>query len=961
MSPTPIGLRHAPQRKQPLHPSNKNIKDFFKPFTIPRNRRPANDTEEDEIVVASSPSKGRRDDDDDGSEKMGGRKLKAGAELSAKQRRARVKEERSERRVQREGRDAATSIRAEQSQAEGVVESSALSSVPSDLSPLPKREAPRKQEEESSSALSSLSSHISPPKRREASRGQAEASSSALSSLPSDLSPYKPVNTPRAASKRRASVTPQGKAAALKSELPILGSPSSAAAKRRVLAAVVIPSSSPRPEAASPTPTPLPIIDGTQEGIRNKPFEPAHPTTATFPVAATSTQQQQHQQQLSASFSSTATTSSSRRIRKNGIQGVTNSDSDSGASSSDDELAEASTFVPRKRLKLTPEHPVAPVLPSGKDRENAIEIASGGERDGRRRSSRRAVEGRSKAGGDRLPSSLAETKKKPKLKHSLAALVRQQQREEQSETRLRTLQADFEAEQLRRATERSGDAAAVGLPSLGTTASDGEDGERMKLAIQRTEAGEGEEMFFYFRGLRDGVRDEALSVLPKAGLSASLARLADESWRTQAFLSGFIRDIAMRKRLPRTLRRWIVMQLALETRQDICEAYLAVLEACSIGAEIENAPGSLASRRDMEEEVWNLGDFYGLATPSAQAFVRAPTERTLLGQETIPDPTSRLRYILPLIQHSTILGDKLITTLHELIFAKLDARISVSASLKGLIDDTIETLLHPRGASAIEGATLAAIREQELQRDLQETILFSALGESIQGTNLSLQLRSRAVAAIPVFSERSHKMRRFLALELLIHRNGSEDKKPPKDESNPYLRPPPALPLHRYDNSKALLQALHHSPMFIINDETDFITLNHAVSILDIALDSGFHSPHVLNELEIVQKQDDSQAWHDSETLQNGLVDAFITRIASIAAQIKDAGTTHLSRTLAKSALERLSKRLEYCVRSKPRKRIGRGFLGFGVKIDGGDEARVENSFLRHWVHEGAKRTTKAV
>lgn len=612
-------------------------------------------------------------------------------------------------------------------------------------------------------------------------------------------------------------------------------------------------------------------------------------------------------------------------------------------------------------MKLTPEHPVGPVLPSGKDRENAIEIVSGGERDGRRRSSRKAFGESAKAGNDNLPSSLVEIKKKPKLKHSLVALVRQQQREEQSETRLRTLQAEFEAEELRRTAERMESNVAAGLHSLGATASDGEDGERMKLAIQRTEAGEGEEEFFYFKGLKEGIADDPYPNLghdpfPKVGTreaSAWFNKLLDEKWRTQAFLSGFVRDIAATKGLPPRVRHWIISQLLFEPREEICEAYVAVLEACHfIATEAEN--------------LYGLGDIYDTSTTASRGSQDAVESGA---QDPNPQfsPIQGLCYFVRLLRCSSLGHAEVGAALQELLFAKLDIRVARNAKLKSVIDDTIESLLQSpyEPVTSLEAPSVELARQWDWWRR-QEDIVFPALVAALQSTEISLQLRCRAVAAMPVYSPTSHRLRRYLALTLLLSANSeyATTHGRPSTSSQTSKSPPLTrwiLPLEREGNGRALLQTLNHSPLFLLSEETDFITLNHAIRVLDIAIDGGF-GPAATPPLwsAPMSKTHPYDTYSPAHTSPNTLIDAFITRIAVSAAQIKDAGTTHLSRTLAKSALERLGKRLEYCVRSKPRKRQGVFGLGsgsgFGVKEQSEMSAKESGGgegMLRAFVSDG--------
>lgn len=62
-----------------------------------------------------------------------------------------------------------------------------------------------------------------------------------------------------------------------------------------------------------------------------------------------------------------------------------------------------------------------------------------------------------------------------------------------------------------------------------------------------------------------------------------------------------------------------------------------------------------------------------------------------------------------------------------------------------------------------------------------------------------------------------------------------------------------------------------------------------------------------------------------AKAAHNETIDALIAPVTALIARINDCGASHMARTDAKGVLERFVQRLNFCVRTVPRRRGGRG------------------------------------
>jgi len=184
----------------------------------------------------------------------------------------------------------------------------------------------------------------------------------------------------------------------------------------------------------------------------------------------------------------------------------------------------------------------------------------------------------------------------------------------------------------------------------------------------------------------------------------------------------------------------------------------------------------------------------------------------------------------------------------------------------------------------------------------------------LHASSISRHLLSRAVASLPVTTLPLHQLCRKLALHILLDSVVDEDI----DVTSPSI------------GVRLLLRLKKHAS-FHISESTDYKTLHSLIDLLDIAIDVGFSDFVFLSEDNHIQQKTAPKSLFGhaattsspAETSFNVQIDDIVTHLRLMGSKIRDAGTSHLKRTEAKSALERLIVRLEAAVRTKPRPRKG--------------------------------------
>ncbi|KAI7314391.1 hypothetical protein KC315_g11376 [Hortaea werneckii] len=337
--------------------------------------------------------------------------------------------------------------------------------------------------------------------------------------------------------------------------------------QQRPMTAVAIP-----PPSAKASPSPTPRTREQAPAASNKAF-PSFSSTSTLSTAPPMSSQ-----------------SSSRRTIRNGLQMVTNSDS---GSESDEELPDLDSFIPRKKLRMTPPEEEGNDPPSLTSQNGHLTAKPG------RQSARVSDRNARKSNADDARPRRSASPPHHQPKYSLAAMVAQKRKDDASAARVAKAQeamaaADKEREERARLAAQEQDSAAV-AEGLGV---DSDEGARLKKALKRTGVGETEEKFEFFQ--RDIVISQTHGDFPLESLSdgQSWTKLfKDEATRIQTCVSGFATELAQMGLLGKQTISWFIEQIPIEENEGLREAYVDVVSASSAHPETVDA-ATLASFRN---------------------------------------------------------------------------------------------------------------------------------------------------------------------------------------------------------------------------------------------------------------------------------------------------------------------------------------------------------------------------
>jgi hypothetical protein len=423
--------------------------------------------------------------------------------------------------------------------------------------------------------------------------------------------------------------------------------------------------------------------------------------------------------------------------------------------------------------------------------------------------------------------------------------------------------------------------------AIATAANDVDDQERIVLALDRTEALEQAQRFYFFSDDRPAQADVPFPRFAKTLLEKEPWRaiLADEESRRYAFTTGTIADMAMHFPLDPHLTLWIAQRLMFENDEPLCESYVETLRRAAFNSGV---PDDLAM----------IQKFCNVYPPKGRS-----------SREMAPTAApAGLEYIIRVVSLCSAAADETnnnskmsLATFVHLALINVDDNVQKDFALPMTVARCIETMLDLLPAEVFADFT-------------------SKIADAFDSfPSLSRNLRCRVIISLPGGTQRSIETRRLLAIDLLTRASQSQSKYEP-----------------RTDLEVLILDALDQSHDFAIRDTTNYKLLQGLIAVLDLGIGAGhipYHSPRPLNSATPTAtllktkapQQNDVTRHHD------GYIDGLTRRLQSMSSQIRGAGTTHLARTEAKSSIERLIVRLEYSVRSKPRPRKS----AFGVSGDG--------------------------
>jgi hypothetical protein len=256
--------------------------------------------------------------------------------------------------------------------------------------------------------------------------------------------------------------------------------------------------------------------------------------------------------------------SSSKRIVRDGMLAVTNSDSDSIDADSDP-LDDIDELIRRKRLKMTPpatssETPQRPPNPSR-------ELRSSTRRD------RPSV----------TRYKLAQPPRK-KYKFSLASLVASHNKDARSVQKIQEYEEEYRQEmdlaarqeqELRQPSDMN---AAEFAASLQADDADEETRERVVRAIERNDILEKKIQYPFFR--HADPRAHLSRPFPTTAFSSEdwTGSLQDQGVREELFRGGFVADMARASALPDGLVQWMLSELLQDLEGSLASAYVTALE-----------------------------------------------------------------------------------------------------------------------------------------------------------------------------------------------------------------------------------------------------------------------------------------------------------------------------------------------------------------------------------------------
>jgi hypothetical protein len=130
---------------------------------------------------------------------------------------------------------------------------------------------------------------------------------------------------------------------------------------------------------------------------------------------------------------------------------------------------------------------------------------------------------------------------------------------------------------------------------------------------------------------------------------------------------------------------------------------------------------------------------------------------------------------------------------------------------------------------------------------------------------------------------------------------------------------------------KSLTTYLRENKTFKIRDNTDFHKLGARFDTLDLAIGVGlsrfeFCSEETTTKTNNSVKTDTAKSKvppSEDENNLNSAIDEVVAELRSIAFNIRDSGATHMRRTECKTAIEKLSYRLEFAARTRPKRKKG--------------------------------------
>lgn len=381
---------------------------------------------------------------------------------------------------------------------------------------------------------------------------------------------------------------------------------------------------------------------------------------------------------------------------------------------------------------------------------------------------------------------------------SFAALIADAQQGKEADARFRDQQSEHQHDlQNDEASDQRLDLVkATALIAEDETENDEISAERVRRAIERTEALQTEEVWYMFRRTPSQIRRREF---PANCLPPLLKPLKDRRLRKIPGEWDLLVEGASLTELPPILTDWLAAEVCLEPSDELVERYIRCLVATAT-----------KSRLDIsicDQMLQRLGVLEGVLEPGHEMKL---TEEEVEGadfEQMLQDLHRKIGRVVNLFRRigSNLRHEDRSRILHYLLLMRLDHNINQDSLLTTQIGDAIESICN--GLSNM---------------DLDETLDY--LEQGLSKSTLLVKLRHGLLSAFNCTSPRLHYFRRRLAFATGLQFEFDDGL--PNDFS--------AMSI-----AEKVLQRLDE-PGFRVGRTTDYATLTVRLDSLDIAIDSGF-------------------------------------------------------------------------------------------------------------------------
>ena len=486
--------------------------------------------------------------------------------------------------------------------------------------------------------------------------------------------------------------------------------------------------------------------------------------------------------------------------------------------------------------------------------------------------------------------------KKAEPRYSLGYLVDQQNKFKKSEQDVARVDAILTAAEEPRATAGAhGQTSENLLRMVMADDRDSEEVERLKSALQNTEALHRKLTWSFFRE----VEDEGKASCPQmpAVRDSQFQKMAGDPLQRQlAFANGFVGEYARINTLSEELVVWMINMAYMEDSEDLREAYIQTL--MDSGPQIR----PFVTQHLIQEAFHHLGASNAALDVNLPLQIEPP-RKAESEREISPKLVSlvKLFEVIP----SFIKDDVKVFILILLSRLLLDDLVIHDCDLMPAIERTAINLVET--LSDLKGINISHTHPCQARLPVglpQIRSIVQAVTKSVK----DMTFRLRILKYFPTSTHKTALLRRELAVAFLF--SDRTDSTYPASFS--------------VDNVEEYLR----QPSLNVDSTTDYGEFSSSIGILNIAMDSG----------DVAPVSSDSQMDHHEF---NRTVDRVAARIKEVSAQIIDTGALNMGRTEAKEALDSLLRRLCYTVRSEPPAK--KTILGDSVDLYASERAGMNN------------------